>query len=1145
MQTADMLHRIRPLFGAGGRFHNRYRLESETPPTELHPGSLWEVEVYPAGSLSCELMRVYAFDTTVGELLQAHWRNETRALLRLSTRGHRALPRLREAELLSSLDLGYLVVTDSGHALASDTELLRLLSEDRRSAFLTFFSIVEAIAAMHEEGLLHRNLTPQALRVAGEHNAIVIDGFQMSSFVAAWFRSAASAPIPVLAADATNRWMLAPERLAGRDGQTVRSVETYATDVFSLGMIGIWLFTGQLTTPPGTYSPAKHAEWVLAQQAALRAGKLPALLERTLIAMTSVERRERVPSAVVAHELLASSYGAILHDLEWRATEPERVYELLYLRESIERLYGDGRGRTPPSAPDYVEYSELIEQDLVSAVVTWSPDGFEPWERFGDRVVARQARMVILGRTYAYFCAFLDHGRATEDRSRIVVKHMLPIGRARSLRRSQRQRAAPRIACGYFSPSSGRRPARIPGTSPWTDITPTVEYEGGRSFADPVVATARWLLDAQRADIRRHCYYVTKLDELGDTITLRDLGVPESDSTDVGSAFDRLWAQTIPGDPMGSTVTRLVDLASDTDERQVFLLKEARDVQQSIAALELVQELDPDTCRFRLTNLYAPLTERAWLVPDDRGAHTTLRRQHDAVLEVEQRYGHLAAQIRAPRAVRIPSEIRGPSATLMDTVEQLIRRISESWPIFTVQGPPGTGKTWIAAELIQRALNEDPFARLLISAQSHHALDNLLEGVVRRLPDVSALRIASERTQDKLSEHALGHTIRRRLEALMESLSSLEAPRSEALKRLAKEWRRRVRDKSVELEADLIRRLPRASSVVFTTCAQATHESLGSARGAGSFDWVMLEEAARGWMTDFFVPMVHGARWLLVGDQAQLPAHRQDEFERVLLKDIADQVTATATGVSPTEEWKQFLRYFAHLMRSTSGRDDEPNTRLRVQRRMHPDIAALISSTFYADGLENHREANRPHGITAAPFAGTSLVWLDTTRLGVDAYERSDGGVRNRCEMLALRYYFRGRVGTPARHQKDIAPLAVLSPYRAQVRLLEEQLGYPDVVHTVDSFQGREAEIVLVSLARNNASEEPNKALGFLVDPSRVNVMLSRARRLLVIVGSLGHFERHGRGSFWEALCAYVRRDRRFVLDIAADGFTYSRDRRP
>jgi superfamily I DNA and/or RNA helicase len=306
----------------------------------------------------------------------------------------------------------------------------------------------------------------------------------------------------------------------------------------------------------------------------------------------------------------------------------------------------------------------------------------------------------------------------------------------------------------------------------------------------------------------------------------------------------------------------------------------------------------------------------------------------------------------------------------------------------------------------------------------------------------------------------------------------------------------------------------------------------------------MIEEAARGWMTDFFVPMVHGARWLLVGDQAQLAAHRHDEYERLLLKDISEQTTGSATGVVPVEEWRQYLRYFAHLMQVSTGRADEPRERLRVQRRMHPDIAGLISRSFYSGELEDHSATARSHGLTQNPFTATALLWLDTSSLGFDAHETRESGLQNFCEVLALKYYFRNRVPDVRAFEPEIAPLAVLSPYRAQTRLLADQLGYgEDVVHTVDSFQGREAEIVLVSLVRNNASDEPSKSLGFLTEPSRVNVMLSRARRLLVIVGNLRHFERHGGGTFWETLCTYVRSNPRFVLDIASDGFRYTKER--
>ena len=80
-------------------------------------------------------------------------------------------------------------------------------------------------------------------------------------------------------------------------------------------------------------------------------------------------------------------------------------------------------------------------------------------------------------------------------------------------------------------------------------------------------------------------------------------------------------------------------------------------------------------------------------------------------------------------------------------------------------------------------------------------------------------------------------------------------------------------------------------------------------------------------------------------------------------------------------------------------------------------------------------------------------------------------------------------------------------PLERHVRKVER-----NVVRTVDSVQGREAEVVLVSLVRNNSHSGVQEAIGFLEEPERVNVMFSRARRLLVIVGALmlvAHDNRH------------------------------------
>lgn len=170
------------------------------------------------------------------------------------------------------------------------------------------------------------------------------------------------------------------------------------------------------------------------------------------------------------------------------------------------------------------------------------------------------------------------------------------------------------------------------------------------------------------------------------------------------------------------------------------------------------------------------------------------------------------------------------------------------------------------------------------------------------------------------------------------------------------------------------------------------------------------------------------------------------------------------------------------------------------------------------------------------------VVWIDTPR-AVEGDEiwgekaASGGGYRNRYEAYLLRELLRDLDFDVGR--RALPTLMVLSPYRAQVFALRRVLrrdgywddgrtiefqkrGYPqhrirkmrrlasmkpsDNTVTVDSAQGRQAEIVVVSLVRNNAHDTPDAALGFLQNQQRLGVMFSRAERLLVIIGCADHF---------------------------------------
>jgi len=210
-----------------------------------------------------------------------------------------------------------------------------------------------------------------------------------------------------------------------------------------------------------------------------------------------------------------------------------------------------------------------------------------------------------------------------------------------------------------------------------------------------------------------------------------------------------------------------------------------------------------------------------------------------------------------------------------------------------------------------------------------------------------------------------------------------------------------------------------------------------------------------------------------------------------------------------------------------------PVERLTEQRRMHDPICQVVSRSFYPkepdpdDGLDLADDL--PEGILVTMrqedghvfespdspdwLPARTLVWLETSGVRQD-----EGYWSNRYEARLVSSFIHGLWPTPlliARHDKATRRgLAVLTPYRKQVDVIKQIDGsLTDVVKTIDSFQGHEADAVVVSLVRDSMRaswDQPLRNIGHLADPSRVNVMLSRARDLLVIIGSFDHFAGSG-----------------------------------
>jgi superfamily I DNA and/or RNA helicase len=358
------------------------------------------------------------------------------------------------------------------------------------------------------------------------------------------------------------------------------------------------------------------------------------------------------------------------------------------------------------------------------------------------------------------------------------------------------------------------------------------------------------------------------------------------------------------------------------------------------------------------------------------------------------------------------------------------------------------------------------------------------------------------------------------------------------LRLILAEWRAAI----AESRAEVARRIHRGATIVLATTAKSTREALDDWGRFPAFDWVVIEEAAKAWPTELAIPLTRGVRWTLIGDHKQLPAYRQEEFQRTLVDFAASDRPGAELVAQNLSEIREAFELFASVFARTDPAVGPIDT-LRTQFRMRRAIADVVSSAFYPTGqvdsddfpvgaVETHPSAEaRRNDLTAPPaLVDRPLVWVDTS--GSTLIDEPAWRNPGEADLIARLV----RALKPARTATN---LVVLTPYLDQRRTVEERLiGVP--VETVHGYQGKQADVVIASLVRTTSRGPFARSnIGFLADPQITNVLLSRAQTLLVLVGNLNHFEGCG-DETWRLVTQLVRS--RGVI-VAHDAPTLGLDR--
>jgi len=414
--------------------------------------------------------------------------------------------------------------------------------------------------------------------------------------------------------------------------------------------------------------------------------------------------------------------------------------------------------------------------------------------------------------------------------------------------------------------------------------------------------------------------------------------------------------------------------------------------------------------------------------------------------------------------------------------------------IVIVQGPPGTGKTWVLVKIIKYLCKKNN--RILVTAPSNTAVDN----ICLKINELPVLRFGYS---DKIHPEIINTCWYGESENTEKFLSKINISKKGYV--FAATHSRSVFDKII----------------------------LKDIQKNGLFDVVVFDEAGMSKIDEFLLCSHSGKRIIVFGDQQQLPPfplclEAVKKFSKIH-KNISNKLKRiiNLSGI----EYLSQIRKFPLIMLQ------------RTYRCQNPRLMRFSSTLFYSAKVITSEKAEYfrlPYHERQKKYPRSTLRFYTTSLLPDDIRNekiiigKSDVGIENNCEAVICKQVLLNAVT-----KYSLDNITVITPYKKQVVLLRNLLKYDKEIlplsikplkwnkfinsriSTVDSFQGGESDIVIISYVRSNNGD----GIGFIDNPNRINVAHTRCRREIIIIGDLECLKRQARNDIFKRMERAFKRD--------------------